>query len=161
MATDEGDDLYLWLEDLDGAEAAGWVRDRNVESVAALTEGERFAELRAEIRQVLDADDRIPYPGWRGDRYYYDFWQDAVHPRGLWRRTTLEKYRRREPEWDVLLDVDALAAEEGENWVWRGRTGPGRTRTSRRWRLTWSGGGSPRRRSSASRAAATAVCSWG
>lgn len=117
---DEGDDPYLWLEDLDGAEAARWVRERNAETVAALTRGDRFSTLRAEIRQALDAEDRIPYPGWIGDRYYYNFWQDAAHPRGLWRRTTLEQYRRREPEWDVLLDLDALAAEEGENWVWSG-----------------------------------------
>ncbi|MEU4679877.1 prolyl oligopeptidase family serine peptidase [Micromonospora sp. NPDC023737] len=119
---DEDDDPYLWLEDLDGAEAARWVRDRNAETLAALTGGERFATLRAEIRQVLDADERIPYPGWRGDHFYYSFWRDAAHPRGLWRRTTLDQYRRRVPEWDVLLDVDALAAEEGESWVWGGVT---------------------------------------
>ncbi|MGW5667045.1 prolyl oligopeptidase family serine peptidase [Micromonospora sp. NPDC003776] len=120
MATlsDDGDDPYLELEDLEGADADRWVRDRNAETVAALTQGERFAALRTEIRHVLDADDRIPYPGWRGDRHYYNFWQDAAHPRGLWRRTTLDQYRRPEPEWDVLLDVDALAAAEGENWVW-------------------------------------------
>ncbi|MEH0985272.1 prolyl oligopeptidase family serine peptidase [Micromonospora sp. CPCC 205556] len=116
---DEGVDPYLWLEDLDSADAAGWVRDRNAATVAALTAGDAFAELRAELRQVLDAEDRIPYPGWRGDGLYYNFWQDAAHPRGLWRRTTLDGYRQPEPEWDVLLDVDALAAEEGENWVWQ------------------------------------------
>ncbi|MFI7514578.1 prolyl oligopeptidase family protein [Micromonospora echinofusca] len=120
--TVETDDPYLWLEDLDGADAARWVRDRNAETVAALTGGEGFAALRAELRQVLDADDRIPYPGWRGDHLYYNFWTDAAHPRGIWRRTTLEQYRRPEPEWDVLLDLDALAAEEGENWVWSGAT---------------------------------------
>ncbi|MEU2662177.1 prolyl oligopeptidase family serine peptidase [Micromonospora sp. NPDC007220] len=120
--TVESDDAYLWLEDLDGADAARWVRDRNAETVAALTGGEAFEALRAELRQVLDADDRIPYPGWRGDHLYYNFWTDAARPRGVWRRTTLEQYRRPEPEWDVLLDLDALAAEEGENWVWGGAT---------------------------------------
>ncbi|MGV9766095.1 prolyl oligopeptidase family serine peptidase [Micromonospora tulbaghiae] len=121
MATqvDEGDDPYLWLEELEGADAVRWVRERNAETAAALTEGEAFASLRAEIRQVLDADDRIPYPGWRGDGFYYNFWTDTVHPRGVWRRTPLDQYRRSEPEWDVLLDLDALAAEEGENWVWQ------------------------------------------
>jgi prolyl oligopeptidase len=115
---DGHDDPYLWLEDLDGPDAAGWVGERNAETLAALTGGERFAALRAELRQVLDSDDRIPYPGWRGDGFYYSFWTDATHPRGVWRRTTLDRYRRPDPEWDVLLDVDALAAEEGENWVW-------------------------------------------
>jgi prolyl oligopeptidase len=120
--TDEGDDPYLWLEDLDGVDTVGWVRERNAETVAALTAGEAFAGLQTEIRQVLDAEDRIPYPGWRGDHLYYDFWTDASHPRGLWRRTTLDQYRRAEPEWEVLLDLDALAAEEGENWVWQNVT---------------------------------------
>ncbi|MEV0327093.1 prolyl oligopeptidase family serine peptidase [Micromonospora echinospora] len=120
MASDEGDDPYLWLENLDGGDAARWVRDRNAETVAALAGGETFAGLRADIRQVFDSDERIPYPTWRGDGFYYDFWRDAAHPRGLWRRTTLDQYRRPEPEWDVLLDVDALAAREGENWVWSG-----------------------------------------
>ncbi|WP_433529383.1 prolyl oligopeptidase family serine peptidase [Micromonospora sp. CA-263727] len=121
-STDDSDDPYLWLEDLDGATALGWVRERNAETVAALTGTAAFAARQAEIRQVLDADDRIPYPGWRGDHFYYDFWRDAAHPRGLWRRTTLDQYRRPEPEWDVLLDLDALAEREGENWVWGGVT---------------------------------------
>ncbi|WP_249714212.1 prolyl oligopeptidase family serine peptidase [Rhizomonospora bruguierae] len=124
MATlnDEDDDPYLWLEDLDGAEATGWVRDRNAETTTAVTGSGRFGALRRGIRQVLDAEDRLPYPDWIGDRFSYNFWKDAAHPRGLWRRTTLEQYRRAEPEWEVLLDVDALAAEEGENWVWSGVT---------------------------------------
>src|SRR5262249_18789161 len=48
------------------------------------------------------------------------FWRDAEHPKGLWRRTTLESYRTDEPDWDVLIDVDELAAGEDENWVWGG-----------------------------------------
>ncbi|WP_309236695.1 prolyl oligopeptidase family serine peptidase [Micromonospora sp. S-DT3-3-22] len=119
---DEGDDPYRWLEELDAEPAAAWVRERNAATVAALTGDDAFVEVQAEIRQVLDADDRIPYPGWRGDGYYYDYWRDAAHPRGLWRRTTPAEYRRPEPAWDVLLDLDALAAAEDENWVWDGVT---------------------------------------
>ena len=29
-------------------------------------------------------------------------------------------YRTDNPEWDVLIDLDELAAAEGENWVWAG-----------------------------------------
>ncbi|WP_431885932.1 prolyl oligopeptidase family serine peptidase [Micromonospora wenchangensis] len=119
---DEGDDPYRWLEELDADPAAAWVRERNAATVAALTGDDAFTAMQAEIRQVLDADDRIPYPGWRGDGFYYDYWRDAAHPRGLWRRTTLAEYRRPEPAWDVLLDLDALAAAEDENWVWDGVT---------------------------------------
>ncbi|MCU1680719.1 MAG: putative peptidase y4nA [Amycolatopsis sp.] len=113
------EDPYLWLEDVTGERSLDWVRARNDESAAELTGTERFAALRDDIREVLDADDRIPYVRRRGE-YVYNFWQDATHPRGLWRRTTPEDYRNDEPAWELLLDVDALAAAEDENWVWQG-----------------------------------------
>jgi len=112
-------DPYRWLEDVTGTEALDWVRGHNEVTLGALSGGPRFASLRAEAREVLDADDRIPFARRRGE-YLYNFWQDAEHPKGLWRRTTLEEYRRDRPEWEILLDVDALAAQEGENWVWQG-----------------------------------------
>ncbi len=71
--------------------------------------------------EILDTDDRIPYVRRRGE-YLYNFWRDAAHPRGLWRRTTLEQYLTDSPEWDVLIDVDALAIAEDENWVWKSAT---------------------------------------
>jgi prolyl oligopeptidase len=114
-----GEDPYRWLEDVTGTAALDWVRDRNAAALSTLATGSRFDSLRAEAREVLDADDRIPFVRRRGE-YLYNFWQDAAHPRGLWRRTTLAEYRRDRPGWEVLLDVDALAAEEGENWVWQG-----------------------------------------
>jgi prolyl oligopeptidase len=118
-AVDE--DPYRWLEDVTGPSALDWVRDRNAETVGELSGGTRFQDLRTEIRQVLDADDRIPFVRRRGT-YLYNFWQDAAHPRGLWRRTTLEEYRRARPDWEVLLDVDALGRQDGESWVWQGAT---------------------------------------
>jgi prolyl oligopeptidase len=113
-----GQDPYLWLEDVTAEPALDWVRERNTDTIADLSGG-RFQSLRDQIREVLDADDRIPYVRRRG-QYLYNFWQDARHPRGLWRRTTLEEYRQAQPDWDILLDVDALAEKEGENWVWQG-----------------------------------------
>jgi prolyl oligopeptidase len=112
-------DQFQWLEDVTGPAALDWVRERNAESLAGLSGGARFAELRTGIRQVLDSDDRIPYVRRRGG-YLYNFWQDAAHPRGLWRRTTLEEYRLPQPGWEILIDVDALAGQEDENWVWQG-----------------------------------------
>jgi prolyl oligopeptidase len=111
-------DPFLWLEDLGSEPANAWVRERNAEAVATLTAGARFAELRAGIQQVLDAHDRVPLPYWHGP-HLYNLWRDAAHPRGLWRRTTLDGYRKHDPDWQVLLDLDALAAAEGENWVWQ------------------------------------------
>jgi prolyl oligopeptidase len=121
------DDAYLWLEDVEGERALTWARERNAETTSALTGNDRFTRLYDDIRAVLDADDRIPMIAWHGRRVY-NLWKDATHPRGLWRRTTLEDYRGDEPHWQTVLDLDALAAAEDENWVWQGvtflRTGP-------------------------------------
>ena len=113
------DDPYLWLEDVTGDSALEWVRAANAETAAELSASGRLPEMTARLRQVLDADDRIPYVRRHGP-HLYSFWQDAQHPRGLWRRTTLESYAEEQPEWQVLLDVDALARAEGESWVWQG-----------------------------------------
>ncbi len=111
-------DPYLWLEDITGDEALEWVRRHNEPTLAELA-GERFEQMRAEALEVLDTDARIPYVRRRGE-YLYNFWRDAGNPRGLWRRTTLERYRSESPDWEVVIDVDALAAADGENWVWAG-----------------------------------------
>lgn len=112
------DDPYQWLEDLESEAALAWVAERNAETRAALADGAGFASLKQSLREVLDASDRIPYTVRRG-AYLYNFWQDAGHVRGVWRRTTLEQYLGL-PEWEVLLDVDALATSEDEKWVWAG-----------------------------------------
>ncbi len=118
MTIDEQADPYLWLEDIAGDDALDWVRARN-EVTQAEFSGEEFERLRAESLEVLDTDARIPYVRRRGD-YLYNFWRDAVNPRGLWRRTTLDSYRSDSPDWDVLIDVDELARADDENWVWAG-----------------------------------------
>ena len=118
-ADTEPADPYRWLEDVTADVALDWVRARNAETLGRLAQGDRFTALRTEILEALDSADRIPYVRRRGG-YLYNFWQDAEHPRGLWRRTTLESYREPQPDWDVLLDVDALGAAESVNWVWAG-----------------------------------------
>ncbi|MFC8957014.1 prolyl oligopeptidase family protein [Streptomyces sp. NPDC057101] len=113
------DDPYLWLEDISGDAALAWVAERNAETARAVAGDAGFGALKARLREVLDASDRIPYTVRRG-AYLYNFWRDARHVRGVWRRTTPERYREDAPEWEILLDVDALAAAEGEKWVWDG-----------------------------------------
>ncbi|OEJ30604.1 prolyl oligopeptidase family serine peptidase [Streptomyces subrutilus] len=113
------EDPYLWLEEITGEAALGWVRERNDETVAALTGTPAFKVLESAIREVLDDDGRIPYVVRRGD-HLYNFWQDADHVRGLWRRTTLEEYVKDRPVWEPVLDLDALAEAEGEKWAWAG-----------------------------------------
>ncbi|WP_029118106.1 prolyl oligopeptidase family protein [Mycobacterium sp. URHB0044] len=111
-------DPYLWLEDITGDDALEWVEAHNEPTLAELG-GDRFEQMRAEALEVLDTDSRIPYVRRRGE-HLYNFWRDAANPRGVWRRTTLDSYRTDEPVWEVVIDVDALAAEDGENWVWAG-----------------------------------------
>jgi prolyl oligopeptidase len=53
-------------------------------------------------------------------QWLYNFWQDADNPRGLWRRTTMAEYRKKDPKWETVLDVGKLGAEEGQMWVWKG-----------------------------------------
>ena len=117
-ADEERPTPYLWLEDVTGDDALDWVRKHNEPTLAELG-GDRFEQMRAEALEVLDTDARIPYVRRRGE-YLYNFWRDAANPRGLWRRTTLDSYRTDTPEWDVVIDVDALAAADDENWVWAG-----------------------------------------
>ncbi len=111
-------DPYLWLEEVTDERALDWVRTRNAATTAALA-GPEFDDIEARVREVLDTDARIPYARRRGE-YLYNFWRDAEHIRGLWRRTTMTEYRKDSPEWDILLDLDAVAEAEGENWVWSG-----------------------------------------
>jgi prolyl oligopeptidase len=115
----ESADPYLWLEEVEGERALAWVRERNNETLAALTGDADFDDRRRQLLEVLDSTERIPDPGFRGG-FLYNFWRDEEHPRGLWRRTTVDGFRAAEPAWDVLFDVDAVAAAENENWVWHG-----------------------------------------
>lgn len=115
------DDPWAWLEDVDGEQALAWVRERNGEKAAELAATPSFAETKRRIRSILDSEAKIPDVTRRGE-HLYNFWKDAQHERGIWRRTTLESYRTERPEWEVVLDLDALNEAEGANWVWHGAT---------------------------------------
>ena len=112
-------DPYLWLEDVHGAQALEWVKAQNAKSTAVLQADPDYRKDYDAILKVLDATDRIPY-GELDHQYVFNFWQDAEHPKGIWRRTSIADYANAAPAWDVLLDLDQLAREEHENWVWHG-----------------------------------------
>ncbi|WP_298455114.1 prolyl oligopeptidase family protein [uncultured Cellulomonas sp.] len=112
-------DPYAWLEDVEGADALAWVRERNADALDRLAESPGFTDIRREVLEVLDSDAKIPMVG-RAGEHLYNFWRDAEHERGVWRRTTLDQYRTDDPAWETLLDLDALSAAEGESWVWHG-----------------------------------------
>jgi prolyl oligopeptidase len=114
-------DPYIWLEDVDGERAMARVAEFNADARATLDADPRFEEFRQEAYAILSATDRIAMPHMQ-DGMVYNFWQDDSHPKGIWRRATPESYRAGEPQWETVLDIDALAAAEGRDWVWKGAT---------------------------------------
>jgi prolyl oligopeptidase len=115
------EDPYLWLEDVGGDTSLDWVRAQNTISEGELGAAPGFSALQSRLLSIMDSDAKIPMVGKMGD-YYYNFWKDAAHVRGVWRRTTWAEYQKATPAWQTVLDVDALGAAEKESWVWHGNT---------------------------------------
>ncbi|UTN98779.1 MULTISPECIES: prolyl oligopeptidase family serine peptidase [Serratia] len=114
-ATDE----FLWLEALQGKAAQAWVKQENQRTTARFAQGKSFQQVEKQVLEILNKDSQIPWVAKRGD-YYYNFWQDQTNPRGLWRRTSLQEYRKANPAWETVLDIDALGKAEGKDWVFHG-----------------------------------------
>ncbi|MDR3446428.1 MULTISPECIES: prolyl oligopeptidase family serine peptidase [unclassified Dyella] len=112
-------DPNLWLENIDGTKQLDWVKQQNATTVKKYADSAEFKQLDARLLEVLDSHDRIPMVSKMGD-HFYNFWRDKEHPKGLWRRTTLDEYRKDSPAWETVIDLDALSATEKENWVWHG-----------------------------------------
>ncbi len=113
-------DPYIWLEEVEGEQALDWVRAQNDRSLNALESDPRFDALHQEALSVLTSNARLPL-GAIHHGHVYNFWQDETQVRGVWRRSSTESYRSGAPEWETVLDIDALATSEGENWI-RGST---------------------------------------
>jgi len=118
-APESMDDPYLWLENVEGEDALAWVEQHNARTTDILEAVPGFDDVRERVLSILNSEDRIPTPSIMGD-HVYNFWQDAAHERGIWRRTSMVEYASGNPAWETVLDLDALGAEEGENWVWKG-----------------------------------------
>ncbi|MER9757291.1 prolyl oligopeptidase family serine peptidase [Mesorhizobium sp. M0166] len=112
------DDPYLWLEDVEGERALDWAASQSARTLEQFG-GPQFERDHDALAAIFDRPDRIPLSRRHG-QYLYNFWQDARNPRGLWRRTTLAAYMNVDPQWELLLDLDALAASDGEDWIWGG-----------------------------------------
>jgi len=116
---DPNNDPRVWLEEVEGEQATVWVEGQNERTFARLQGDERYQGLYDQALAIAQSEDRIPYGSYSGG-YIWNFWQDAEHTHGLWRRTSLESYLTDAPDWDVVLDLDALSEAEDRNWVWRG-----------------------------------------
>ncbi len=96
-----------------------WVKAQNAISLKELQADPGYASLQDRLLSIFDSKERIPAVSKVG-MWYYNFWRDADHVRGIMRRTTLDEYRKANPAWETVVDVDALSASEKENWVWKG-----------------------------------------
>ncbi|MGO4377319.1 prolyl oligopeptidase family serine peptidase [Pseudoduganella sp. RAF53_2] len=112
-------DPYLWLEDVGGDKALAWVKGQNAVALKELQARPEYPAIHERLRTILNSKERIPFVVKHGD-FLYNFWRDAQHVRGIWRRTTMEQYQKPAPAWETIIDVDQLAADEKENWVWHG-----------------------------------------
>jgi prolyl oligopeptidase len=112
-------DPFLWLEEVEGERALTQVRAWNDRSLKVLQGDPRYAELHGKALEIVNATDRIPMPAFRAESVD-NFWQDKTNVRGLWRRTSVDSYRQAAPQWETVLDLDALSKAEGANWVYKG-----------------------------------------
>jgi prolyl oligopeptidase len=112
-------DPFQWLEDIDAPRSMTWVEGQNARSAARLEGDARYATFLGEARAIFTAKDRIPTPHFRAGGID-NLWQDEAHVHGIWRHATEASYRTAQPQWETLLDLDALSKAEGKNWIWKG-----------------------------------------
>jgi prolyl oligopeptidase len=119
VAAQPTNDPYLWLEDVDSPRAMQWVRSENEKTTGVLEKDPRFEGFYSNAVAIAEAKDRIPGPEMLGGQIY-NFWQDAEHVHGIWRKTTMESYSNASPEWTTVIDLDQLSKDEHANWYWKG-----------------------------------------
>ena len=110
-----------WLEDVEGDVALDWVKSGNARTLGAIGEP-TDKPVYNRLLDIMESKEKIPFIGRVLNGLYYNFWQDETHVQGIWRRCTLDEYRKKEPAWEIVLDLDALSAESGVSWVWGGST---------------------------------------
>ncbi|CAM4429377.1 prolyl oligopeptidase family serine peptidase [Pseudoalteromonas ostreae] len=113
------EDPFLWLEEVEGKQALNWVKKQNDQSLSHLKSQPSYQATFGNTLAILNDKERIPYAAERAG-YYYNFWRDETHVRGVYRRTTLAEYKKDSPKWETVLDLDKLAEQENENWVYKG-----------------------------------------
>lgn len=112
------DDSYIWLEEIEGDKSLEFVKSENERTLNHFRENPLFQKIEKDARSIYLANDRVPLVTLKKGELY-NFWQDKKNPRGVWRKTSLESYKSKKPRWEILLDVDKLAATENENWVYK------------------------------------------
>ena len=60
-------DPFLWLENIEGAKALTWVKERNDETLGEFEADERYSGFLTKAETILNATDRIPYGSVRAE----------------------------------------------------------------------------------------------
>lgn len=113
------EDPFQWMEEVENEKALAWAKEQSDEATSTFEAVPEFESIHEKVQEIYNSEDRIPSPVIR-DKWIYNFWQDETHVRGIWRRTSLNEYVKEDPAWETVLDIDALAETEDENWVWDG-----------------------------------------
>ena len=109
------DDPYLWLEEVEGPRALDFVAQQTRLTLEKFGDTQ-FEHDRDALAAIYDRPDNIPYI-YRCRGLVYNLWKDGRNPRGLWRRTSLAEFEKAHPQWETVLDVDRLAADENADWL--------------------------------------------
>lgn len=114
----EKEDPFIWLEDVDGVKSMEWVKAHNTAAVSELEKFPEFQNIYEKNLQINNSKERIAYPNMIGN-YIYNFWQDSVNERGIWRRASFDAYISTEPRWETVLDIDSLSKADSVQWVFK------------------------------------------
>lgn len=116
------DDPYLWLEEVDGSKAMEFVKAQNQATLDKLNKEKEYPAIYQKSLEIYNSQDKIAYPNTLGG-FVYNFWQDNVHERGIWRRAPKQSYISGDPVWETVLDIDKISKEDSVKWVFQGATG--------------------------------------
>ena len=121
-------DPYIWLEEVESEKSLDFAKHSNEQCLSQLGDPKTSkSDTYDKVLAVLESNDRIAYASKygtnpNGETIMYNLWKDSDNPKGLWRKTTFESYKTDSPDWETVLDIDALAKDDGISWVYKGNT---------------------------------------
>jgi len=118
----QGEDSYLWLEEVDSKKSLAFVEKQNQLTIDKLSKEKEYKNIYDKSLEIYNSTERIVYPSISGE-FIYNFWQDKDHTRGIWRRSVKATYVSGNPLWETLLDMDAMSKADSVKWVYKGASG--------------------------------------
>jgi len=113
-------DPHLWLENLQDPKATEWADQQSTRTLDAVKKMPGFDErYRANLQVLTQREFNIQIPT-SVNGVIYNYFRTANQPKGVWRRTSLDEYRKPQPDWQTLLRVDTFNRGESIDWTWAG-----------------------------------------